>query len=259
MHRMPQDLVDLSNAMGESQTGEEKAASELISLFARMCDLVASTRESANADVSRTISEAAALDSELIVWAANLPDYLQISTQPAPPTARAYSDSCEVFSSILSAELWILYRTARFGINGLLASLYSAIVLEHTDQSLSLEMDQSTHEAKATSGIALQLQECLNRLEALKFDMCSTIPFLLNRHGENPRATADLPLCNRTPAINMLVFLLRMQGTSEKMCNWAQDLLDELQAEEDVDKGAIWMNNSPTVNKRPQGRDTQCI
>jgi hypothetical protein len=120
-------------------------------------------------------------------------------------------------------------------------------------------MEPSAQEAKGPSGIAQELQACLDRLEALKVGRCSTIPFLLNRHGENPRTTADLPLCNRTPAINMLVFLIQMQGTSEKMCNWAQDLLDELQAEEDVHKGAIWMNNSPTVNKRQPAPDTQCI
>jgi hypothetical protein len=254
---MPQDLVDLSNTMGESQTGEERTASELINLFARMCDLVASTQGSANSDVSKTTSEAAVLDSELMTWAANLPDNLQKSTQPAPPTARAYSDCCDVYSSIFSAELWIIYRTARFGINGLLASLYGAILAQSPDQSPSPHIQQSAQEAERTAGIALQLQECLNRLEALKVDMCSTIPFLLERHGEHPRATADLPLCNRTPAINILVFLIRTQGTSERTRNWAQDLLNELQAEEDVDKGAIWMNNP--ANKEQLSSDTRTI
>ena len=43
------------------------------------------------------------------------------------------------------------------------------------------------------------------------------------------------------------MFLTRMQGTGEKMHVWAEDLIEELQAEEeDIDKGAIWMNN-PSV------------
>ena len=259
MQRMPQDLLDLSNAMGESQTREERAATELINLFARMCDLVASTRESTNTNVPKAISEAALLDSKLMTWAANLPDDLQKSTRPALLTARAYSDYCDVFPSIFSAELWIIYRTARFGVNSLRASLSGAILAQSPDQSPSSQIQQPTQEAESTSGIALQLQECLNRLESLKVDMCSTIPFLLQRHGENPPATADLPLCNRTPAINMLVFLIRMQGTNQKMCNWAQDLLNELQADEDVDNGAIWMNNPSPASKEQLSSDTRDI
>jgi hypothetical protein len=94
--------------------------------------------------------------------------------------------------------------------------------------------------------VGIQLQECASLLEAIKVDMSSAIPFLLELHQTQQRALSNLPLSNRTPAVNLLMFLTRMRGTGEKMYRWAEDLIVELQAEEDVDEGAIWMNN-PSV------------
>jgi hypothetical protein len=93
IQRVPQDLIDLSNLISESQTMDQRAASELMNLFARMCNLGASARESATPDVSKIATDASALDVELTTWAASAPDNLQISIQPADPTTKAYSDT----------------------------------------------------------------------------------------------------------------------------------------------------------------------
>ena len=246
MQKVPQDLINLSNSISESQSSDERAASELMSLFARMCNLVASAKQSATPDVPKILTDASALDVELITWAANAPENLQISIQLATPTTKAYSDTFEVYSSIFSAEVWMIYRTARFGVNSLLTSLLSAMLANALSQSHSPQAERSPQGVESMGSVDIQLQECASLLEAIRVDMSAAVPFLLELHETQPRKLANLPLLNRTPAANLLMFLTRMQGTGEKMYTWAEDLVDELQAEEDVDKGAIWMNN-PSV------------
>lgn len=243
MQKVPQDLIDLSNALGDEQDGEEKAASQLVNLFARMCNLVSSVRQSSTPDMPQIIAEATVLDSELVEWAGNIPPGFNITIQPATPNTGAYADTYEDYSSIFSAEVWIIYRTSRLGVNGLLASLYAAMAGSEATEGQQEPEPEALEDTAESSDISLQLQERLSIVDALRVDMCAAIPFLIDKNGESPRAISDLPLSHRTLPVNILMFLTRMQGTGEKMCTWAETLLAELQAEPDVDNGAIWMNN----------------
>lgn len=238
-HRVPRDLVDLSDSISMSQEEDERSASQLMALFACMCNLVASMKDSSAPNVSKTIVEAASLDLELTTWAENAPDCLHVSRQSSHSSEICYSDSYEVFSSTWSVELWMLHRTARFGVNSLLVSLFSAVMAHTSARSVSSPPKNSSEDGMETDGIQLRLQECSSTLETLRVDLCSMVPFLLDQHQQTSLTLGALPLHKRTPAINLLVFLARMQGTGEKMRGWAESLLIELQAEEGVDKGGI--------------------
>lgn len=243
LQRIPQELIDLSESIGKSQSSDDRAASQLTDLFACMCDIVASTRETAQPDIPQIIADATRIDVELSFWAANVPEELEIETQAAPITARAYSDTCERYSSIFSAEVWIIYRTARFGVNSLLTQLYATILEVQPCQDYSPESQRQVQPEARQSCVAKQMSQCASLCESLEEDMCSGVPFLLGLNAGGPESLNNLPLSTRTLPMNLLVFLTRTQSTSERMCRWAEDLLVELRAQEGVDNGAIWMNN----------------
>ena len=56
------------------------------------------------------------------------------------------------------------------------------------------------------------------------------------------------PCATETPVINFLIFITKTPGVTEDMRTWAVGLLAELQDNEDVDKGGIWMNGSQLGN-----------
>lgn len=241
---VPADFVDLSNSISETQDGEERAASELVALFARMCNLNASAQDAASTNPAQTIAEAIALDHDLTCWASGVPPELELSVEPAGPASKSYADYYETYCSIFSAEIWMLYRTARVGVNGLIVSLYGAVLASQALQHYQNPEDTGSPYDEESGRIAPQMQERLDTIEALRIDMCATVPFLLERHEAQPSTMANLPLCNRTPAINLLLPFTKTPGVSEQMYSWASGLLAELQEDPDVDDGAIWMNSS---------------
>ena len=244
---VPRDLVSLSDAIGETQDEENRAASKLINLFARMCNLLASNQMSPPVDSTHAIAEAVCLDDNLNQWTSELPIGLARSIEPALPSAKAYSDYCEIYSTIFSAEVWLLYRTARMGVNGLLVSIYGAMfATQSTPEAFSPREAQSTCQNELEVPTALlQMQECLGILESVRSDICAAVPFLLGLHGPQPKRVNDLPLGSRTLVVKLLSFFTKTSSVPEQMCAWATWLLGELQGERDIDKGAIWMSVSP--------------
>ena len=243
---VPDDLVALSAQISETQDEGEKPASELTGLFARMCNLLASGRVPGDFDISELLSAAFKLDDELQDWAANLPTAYQFSLATPEPSAKTYSETCHAYSSIFTAEVWVLYRTARFVTNGLIASLSGA--------SAALESGSATPELESTAGsetpIATpKLQQSFEVIDSLRTDMCDAIPYLMDRHGSQPRSTVDLPLSSRTPVLNYLIFISKTEGLSERMASWTQNTMAELHANppDDIDSGAIWMNHPAAV------------
>ena len=246
MQLVPQDIIDLSDSISETQDVEDKAASELMSLYARMCNLLATAQDTRAHDPSNSITEAIALDEKLAKWASHLPHALEPWHMSAASCALAYADQIEVHSSVFSAEIWILYRSARMGVNGLIAVLYSSILAHLPPQEQPRMENAGCSYDFQTSAIASRLHERLSILETIRCDMCAIVPFLLDRHHEaHPPALKDLPLRSRTPVINLLLFFTKDPGVPKAMLTWAMGLLAELRADQDVDKGAIWMNNSP--------------
>ena len=244
---VPSDLIDLSNAICESQNGEEKAASNLMTLHGRVCNLLATSQAVSVRDPVCTVSEALALDEELKAWSRNLPPGFEITQQESTPSTKAYDDHFEIHTTIFSAEIWTLLRSARLGVNGIIVCMYSAILATRQPVREGVGQDLGTPNEYRTSRIESQLQERVNTIEALRADMCAAVPFLLDRHLE-PHAPElkHLPLCNRTPVVNFLMFFTKSPGVSDSMFIWATELLAELQADQDVDNGAIWMNRSFT-------------
>lgn len=247
MQPVPEDLLHLSDQISETQSGDDKAAGQLTGLFARVCNLLSLSRDINDpvscffADPSSTLAEAVALDRDLVAWAEGLPSSYEYSTVLAASEANAFSDYCHVYNSMFTAEVWILYRTARFGINSLIMSLYSLTMNDTmsddfpTLEETSFPMD---HEPPLVTSV---LQECPSTIESLQRDMCATIPFFLHRHGFQPKATADLPLCDRTAVMQYLMSIIRMPGVPDDMYTWSAGYLGELQKEGGIDNGAIWM------------------
>ena len=161
MQNVPQDLMKLCQSMSEAQEGDEQAASQLMVLFARMCNLLASTKDITTLDTLKTIADATMLDKELKAWAIQPTNGLLISTQTAVSISCSYSDSCEIFSSIWAAEVWIIHRTARYGVNSLLLSLYS-VLLAHSPprESLAPPLEGSQEESGGNRTAYKRMQYC---------------------------------------------------------------------------------------------------
>ena len=173
---VPDDLVALTAQLSEVLDEPDKAASQLTIMFARMCNLMASSRCGGHIDYVQLLDEATRLDDELGDWARNLPSTYQFSNVVPEPIANAYSDTCHAYPSMFSAEIWLLYRSARFGINGLVASLCAASVASEQgspEPGLSLPVDNEEND------VAYQLQESLAAIDLLRTDMCDAIPYLL--------------------------------------------------------------------------------
>ena len=241
MQRVPSDFVDLSNSIGETHEGEEKASCELVHLFARMCNLIASAQEGVSENV---ITEAIILDNDLTEWASTVPPGLEISVEPATPETKAYADYYETYCSVFSAEIWMLYRLARIGVNGLIASPCGASLASMALQQNHSPSQPGSPDEKQCNTIVPQMQERLDIVEATRIDMCATVPFLLDRHETQPPAVCSLPLCDRTPAVNLLLMITKTAGASERICSWATGLMAEVQAGDEADHGAVWMNSS---------------
>ena len=246
MHKVPQDLMELCQFMSEAQEGDEQAASQMMVLFARMCNLVASTKDIAALDVLQTITDATVLDKELTAWAIDPTNGLKISTQTAASMTCSYFDSYEIFSSIWAAEVWIIHRTARYGVNSLRLSLYSAMLARSAQRESAAPPVEESQEDDRGNDIDVHAKECSTVLEGLRASMCSTVPFLLQQHHDSPLPLHDLPLNLRTPTMNLLLFFTRMQDIEPKMREWAENLLAELRSEESVDKGAIVRSTEET-------------
>lgn len=242
---VPQDVVDLSAQVYEDQERDDRSASHLTSLYARLCNLLAvEYKHSATFDQDSILARAIALDDDLVHWASNLPPSYEYESQPAPASAKAYSDYCDIYSSIFSAEVWNIYRSARMGANRLIVQRLPMLQCEGAEQSCLQGVDALSNGDELFSDLNVRLAT----LELLRTDICATIPFLLHRHGGQASPLTDLPLCSRTPVMHQLLFLMKSPGTSEYMSAWATRQLSELQDDVEVSKGAIW--NAEIFDKR---------
>ena len=247
MQKVPDDLVELSEQVAESQEGEEQAASLLTCLFARLCNLLAACKDS-NIDRTQIIAGALALDDELEQWSSGLPEQYEYSRIPAEPFAKAYANHCDVYSSVFSAQVWNIYRSARLGANGIIVGQLSLLNMEHAQPDSNDTQDVLPGAERNPVFGLTELQNRLAILETLREDFCASIPFLLERHNQ-ARTVGGLPLCYRTPVMHQLKMITRSVGASEKMCNWAREQIDELQCDEEVVQGGIWMSTSQSKIK----------
>ena len=248
MQSVPDDLIDLSKQIAEKQDGEEQPASLLTCLFAKLCNLLASSMRSGNADRMQIITDAVALDEDLAKWSSSLPEQYEYTSIPAEPFARAYADHCDVYSSVFSAQVWNIYRSARLGANGIIVGQYALLGMETRQIESSYATFVPLEAGHSPASESSEAETRFQVLESLRIDFCATIPFLLDRHSQ-ARATSSLPLCYRTPVMHQLMMITKSVGASESMCNWAMEQIAELQCDEEVDQGGIWMNTSQSEIK----------
>ncbi len=216
---MPQDLIDLSISISEMQDQDEKAGSEVILLFARLCNLFAVSRASTGLDRLDILTQAKDLDNDLISWSLDLPSSYEYTTEPAPPASNTYSGYCEIYSSLFSAEVWNLYRSARLGVNGIIVEHQTMLDLELGHQDV---FDDTIHSAALGESLgSSELDVRFSVLESLRNDICSGTPFMLGRTGTNAgQAASNIPLCLRTPAMHHLMFIQKTVGISQEMSDW---------------------------------------
>lgn len=246
MQSVPEDLVDLSKQVAETQSGEEQAASLLTCLFARLCNILASSKGDVPSNPMQIITDAIALDDDLVAWSSNLPVEYEYSRKPAEPFSKAYADYCDVYGAVFNAQVWNIYRSARLGANGIIVGGLHSMQAHQVDSN-DTESLSSEPEHRPVLDL-LELGKRFDVLESLRNDFCAAMPFLLDRHSQ-ARATSSLPLCYRTPVIHQLAVITRSPGVSERMCSWAMGQIAELQCDEEVDQGGIWMNTSQSKIK----------
>lgn len=228
MQPVPQDLIDLSIDISQTQSEDERAGSEVVLLFARLCNLFASSRDAKLQSREEVLAHAISLDNDLISWSQNLPPSYNYTTEPARPSSNAFTGYCEVYSSLFSAEVWNLYRSARLGVNGLIVEQQSLLDLEHTQQQQQAYISAPpsrgrSDSATATAGLDVRLAV----LESLRNDICAGTPFMLGRHSGD-RPLSDIPLCRRTPVMHHLLYILKTAGITKEMYNWAMAQVAEL-------------------------------
>ena len=240
---VPEDLLNLSAEIAQTQTGEDRVSSQLIGLYARMCNVLAASKAPAPEESGSLVAAAMALDDDLVTWTEFLPPGYKWSSEPAALSAKAYADYCDVYESLYSAEVWNLYRFARLGTNGIIVEQYVKLGQEQSQHgSVGIVSTQSDD----PFDIGPEIGNRLKILESLREGVCASIPFMLDRHGPHARQMSDLALNSRTPVMQMLLFTVNGAGVIESMRSWAMGLVAELQSDEEVERGAIWMNRSHT-------------
>lgn len=239
---IPEDLVELSNELWETQDENEQAASLLMILYARMCGLFSTSQSGAPIDPTLLLNDATILDDDLMTWAAGLPSTYEYTSEPA--TVDVYLEYCDVYPSLYTAEVWMLYRAARMGVNSIITSVLSSALPQKKEEGMRFPgLEPScTH-----TDLLARLNERLDVIDNLRNDMVATVAYFLGRYGPQPLATDDLPFCVRTPAINLLIFTTKTPGVSEHLSLWARRLVAELQSDEKGRVGAaIWTNKPHT-------------
>lgn len=243
MQPVPQDLMDLSTQLSETQDEDERAGSRMVLLFSRLCNLFASSRDAANINRKDVLAQARALDDDLVNWSLILPPSYEYFTVPAEASAKTYSGYYEIYSSLFAAEVWNLYRAARLGLNGLIVEQQTKLNLGQGEQDTEADMAEASVETEPKAASDLDLRFTI--LESLRNDICAATPFMLGRNGlQANRQVNDIPLCKRTPVMHHLLFILKTAGVTKEMSEWATSQIAELQSEKEVDDGAVWNNSS---------------
>lgn len=244
MQPVPQDLIDLSTALMESQDEDERAASQIVLLFSRLCNLFASSRDAAHIDRHDILAQAIALDDDLVKWVEELPPSFDYFTEAS---ANSYSGYCEVYQSIFSAEVWNHYRGTRLGVNGIIIEQKAMLNMERAPQNVSGDLSGSPPAHPPAPDHELDIR--FSVLESLRNDVCAATPFMLGRNSPNEdRKMTDIPLCKRTPVMHYMLFILRTAGITKEMSEWAKSQINELQNEKEVESGAVWNNSSMRIS-----------
>lgn len=257
---IPADLVDISRQIREQQTGDEKANSLAVEYFARLCNLRAAIRKGKLSDRHSILAEAQALEDDTASWPVTVPASMDYHEEAAEPSAQAYAATCHVYASVFSAEVWNMYRSVRIGTLGIIVEQSAILALESGGRPSSPPSSPSssssspsgeaaspatttttTPSSSSSEKRATDLTAAANRMHSLREDICHSIPYILDRHGPQPRRTTELSISVRTPALYTLIFL-RVSGAGGEMAEWTRARIEELQLSEQEDRGAIWMN-----------------
>lgn len=239
MQPVPQDLIDLSVQLMEKQDEDARAGSAIMLLFARLCNLLASSRNATCFEREDILAEARALDDDLVGWSLNRPASYDYTTEPATSWSNAFGEYCEVYSSMFSAEVWMFYRSARLGLNGIIIEQQS--LLERERGALFGTEETASEQPQQESAAGSELNVRFAILESLRHDVCAGTPFMLGVHTSNSVQTiADIPFSKRTPVMHQLLFILRTAGITKEMSTWVTTQVAALQGGTEGENGGVY-------------------
>ena len=237
MNPAPQDVIDMSEQIAEIQNEDEKHACDVAVLYARMCNLIASSRNTGSIDPGLVLADALVLDNDLERWASLLPSSYNYRSEPS---SQSYTGVCDIYSSLFHAEVFNIYRMARISVNGIIFGQQAMLEGERSlTQRQLTDFDAGlNHPSDPMAAVDMGLR--LATIETLRMEVCASFPFLLGSYGQQAsRRTVDIPLSSRTPVIQYLLAVTKTPAISDSMHGWAMAQVARLQSEREVDNGAI--------------------
>jgi hypothetical protein len=179
---IPRIITEWSNEI-DFETPEQAAATSLVHLASRYCDLRSSMSEFRDySDPERIITTACAIDNDYDIWAKTCPYQMIYQTVTLKERSdEVFSDHYHIYPNLWVATVWNNYRSVRLLINELILDQLCHLYLS-TPESPLLWNDTCFYENQVLASNTILLQLC--------HDICASVPFYL---GFDPDADKRMP------------------------------------------------------------------
>jgi hypothetical protein len=184
-------------------------ATVLLDIVCRFISLSSSVRNNILLDSTTIIQEALALDSELAIWEAQLPDYWRYTIKPSAEHSEiVYKQQVHDYRDVWTARVYNNYRWSRILLNELVLVHMAKLGLFHSED----EPEQNKH---------------LRVVSEMATDLCTSVS------AQFFSSNAQRAIRNHVPAMSgcfLLLFPLAIAGSGigvpEDLHNWVIKLLD---------------------------------
>jgi hypothetical protein len=202
---IPRIITDWSNEI-EFESPEQAAATSLVNLASRYCDLRSSMGSFHDyTDPERIILTACAIDSDYDLWAKTCPiPMIYQNLTMRERSEEVFSDHYHVYPNLWVATVWNNYRAVRLLINELILDQLCQLYLNSPESPL-LCNDTCLFENQVLASNATLLQLC--------HDICASVPFYL---GFDPNAEEHIPRAiPKAVSGNLLLWPLYTAGCTD--------------------------------------------
>jgi hypothetical protein len=206
-------ITEWSNEI-DFETPEEAAATALVNLASRYCNLRSSMSSFHDySDSERIISAACAIDNDYEIWAKTCPfQFIYQTVTLRERSDEVFSDHYHVYPTLWTATAWNNYRAVRLLINELILNQLCHLYLNNSESPL-LWNDACFFENRVLASNRILLQLC--------HDICASVPFYL---GFDLNAEKDMPRAiPKAINGNLLLWPLYAAGCTDLVSDMMRD------------------------------------
>jgi len=212
---VPYPILEWSDEAKKYQIEEQLPRSYLADILGRLCTFRAMLKDGLITDTQETLSDAKALDDDLVSWSENLcTDWLYNDVVWSYDDPLVFERHCHVYSSFCAATTWNTYRCARIMMNEIMLNQLAALMWS---PSLSMEWDI----------IALQ-ETCSSTIMQMALDICASVFYHLTYDGTTLELNCAPPIGGGAFLIWPLWVAANNKRTSDSLRSWVRGKMDLL-------------------------------